>query len=592
MRARSLVLLGIAFLALFWWVLSEGDVVSSPVAELERAQQIAAPEPTLPAPLGSEQPERLDEVEGRTALEIGAAPAAGAVDERASLSVRVLQTVDGVRWPVAEAFVEISTTLDENSDDEPKRAVRRADANGALEVQVTPGFVSVAAWLSSGSSEISRLRVLRRQLYELELELEPRATLQGEVVDALTGAPIAGARVSSMFSARADVAITDALGRYEHPRIPMGDSYSGVSAVAAGYGDEMVYFRIQESGRWSLGAVSDTDAGQDGLPAPARVDFELMPDVVYTGRVLDPEGGPVSDAKVAGMGYLAVPFGAAGGPLLGTPDRADTDTGIDGRFRLGGLRGDIGHELTIDAAGFALRALSPRTTPGSVDLGDIQLSKEARLVVLVEDASGRPAEGLTVKLIGDRELIRDPADGPPQLEPVSERQFSMSRSGFDRTSRTDSRGEARFASLPSGELRLEIFWGRFSRMSGWNSKLATMSQVVTIEATELELSEHVRLPPEYQTLLGRLLDGRDGGAAVPGASVALWSHTSELGTVTTDANGVFRIAGLPASHEIFLRADRVDEHGVLSSARLGTTADSSQEPVLILEPATSEDDPR
>jgi hypothetical protein len=116
----------------------------------------------------------------------------------------------------------------------------------------------------------------------LDISLAPGAVVTGEVKDALSGAPIAGAEVSTL-GFLSEVAQTDDAGRYEILGVSLEDSEVRVAARAKGYGR----FEVQVP----------SAGGAEG--SVLRADFELVRGRVVKGRVVStaPTFRPLSSSS-------------------------------------------------------------------------------------------------------------------------------------------------------------------------------------------------------------------------------------------------------------------------------------------------------
>jgi len=122
--------------------------------------------------------------------------------------------------------------------------------------------------------------------------------------------------------------------------------------------------------------------------------------VVVRGRVVDPSGAGLEDARViAASGRFPSPF-----PLdafESFPGREqglkEVRTGPDGRFELDGLRPDT-LQLAVRAAGFAPldRASIPLPSSAEHDLGELRLEPGVVLEGRVVDGRGSPVEGARI----------------------------------------------------------------------------------------------------------------------------------------------------------------------------------------------------
>ena len=217
---------------------------------------------------------------------------------------------------------------------------------------------------------------------------------------------------------------TDGEARVE-VRLPKGRLLSGVVRDAetgdpipgASISDEWTFGRVLRSGvdgRFALpNATSETFAlyakadgyavGGVSISAETEATIELSRAIVATGRFLDPDGEPVSNARIA---IISDNFGS------NARVKAYGRSGADGRFRIGGLRCDAQHVVIVIAEGL-VRYLTdtdaPGTPGGTLDVGDIELPHGRRVSGRVTDETGAPIAHAVVKLSGsnaDRSRLR------------------------------------------------------------------------------------------------------------------------------------------------------------------------------------------
>lgn len=306
--------------------------------------------------------------------------------------------------------------------------------SGELELHFAPGRVRLVAWNEDALTRPLELEL--REPCEVELELEPAAPVEGRVIAAASGAPVAGAEVAFWTAAELDVVRTDADGRFRHPRFPAGGPAQQVCVRAPGFGTCVRYVRVDANGAWQLAAALATEPGVRGEGTPF-LELALVPALVVRGRVLDHDGAPLAGARVAAEGY----FHAR--PSIAVRDLVASTSTADGFFTLAGLRADIGHALVIEAAGHALleRELAPAELH---DLGSLALSPEAVLTGLVVDPEGVP--------LADAEVVLEVSGEEPATAGAHD--VGTRHLGRERRTRTDANGAFLFAGLAPAPLVL------------------------------------------------------------------------------------------------------------------------------------------
>jgi len=258
--------------------------------------------------------------------------------------------------------------------------------SGEVTLALAPGRVRLVAWNETALARPLELELVHDTV--AELALEPALPVEGRVLDATSGLPVAGAELAFWTAAELDVVRTDALGRFRHPRFPAGGPAQQVCVRAAGFGKCVRYLRLDPDGAWKLAAAHAGEASASGRGTPF-LELALVPELVVTGRVLDASGAPLAGARIAAEGY----FHAR--PSIAVRDLVEATSDASGAFALAGLRSDIGHALVIEAAGHArsTRELAPAET---LELGELTLAPESVLAGLVVDPDGIPLAGVEV----------------------------------------------------------------------------------------------------------------------------------------------------------------------------------------------------
>jgi protocatechuate 3,4-dioxygenase beta subunit len=356
----------------------------------------------------------------------------GAAEENAPASTD--QEPDTVRLVVRvqERGRPVAARLEHLALDSALSAVGEVPSDGTLVLELAPGRVRLVAWSAEALSRPLELQLAHDT--EAELELLPALPVEGRIV--ADGAPVAGAEVAFWTASERDVVVTDAQGRFRHPRFPAGGPAQQVCVRAEGFGKCVRYLKLDADGAWTLAAARAGEASVSGSGTPF-LELELARELVVRGRVLDSAGLPLAGARVAAEGY----FHAR--PSVAVRDLVETRSDPAGAFELVGLRSDVGHALVLEAAGFATleRELPPAT---ELALGDLVLAPESVLAGLVVDADGVPLAGAEVvlELGGEAPLAAGPTDAAARLL------------GRERRTRTDANGAFLFAGLAAAPLVL------------------------------------------------------------------------------------------------------------------------------------------
>ena len=269
--------------------------------------------------------------------------------------VAAVRVVDPGGFGLADAHVELRSL---RSDVVIRRSVR-TDEDGTARLENLPA----PPWLVE--VDHGRFAPLQTEVRaapdEIRLALNPASALSGEVQDAWSGEPVAGASIRLEGDGAPRITTTDVDGRFAFRRVGAGTHE--VIVDAEGMVPErrrVVHERSNED--TNLDVIALTLGGELG------------------GQVVDAEGHPVADATVA-----------VGDRSVRTDDR--------GRFHVGGLReGPAVVAAFHPAAGRAEAA--PRIYPGErVDAGTVRLPRQFDAATAAL-GPGR-GSGLRVALVDD-----------------------------------------------------------------------------------------------------------------------------------------------------------------------------------------------
>lgn len=355
----------------------------------------------------------------------------------ARLEVRVLRsgraasgaTIELLHDPLDSSLVHEATTI-----------LHHCDGDGRLQLVLAPGTARAAAWSENACALPSSARLEPATTAHIELELEPSFPVSGRVLDAASGAPIEGARVSLWTFAELDTVLSGPDGSFVHPRFPSRAPAQQIAARAEGYGTAVRYLRIDAGGGWKIPGALTGEKSQRGNGTP-WVELAMVPAQVALGQVVDEDGEPVVGARVMAEGFFhAMPAVASRDFALATSDDS-------GRFRLTGLRSDIGHSLLIEAPGFAheIRELEGGRTEN--DLGILRLTRESVLAGVAIDTNGLPLIDVEVVLRTETVepvLASGPLDAATRLQ------------GRERRVRTTGEGTFLFENLQPNAVRISV----------------------------------------------------------------------------------------------------------------------------------------
>lgn len=327
-------------------------------------------------------------------------------------------------------------------------ALHATGADGLLRLELAPGTVRAAAWSADACALPASAKLEVGTLARLELALEPAFPVAGRVIDADTGAPVAGAEVALWTFAERDTVVTGADGSFLHPRFPARAPAQQIVAHAAGYGVAVRYLRIDANGAWKISARTAEEESVRGTGTP-WVELELVRELRVSGRVMDERGVPIAGARVSAEGFFHALASVA------TRDRREGTSDADGRFELFGLRSDIGHSLLAEAPGRAAELRELAAGLERVDAGELVLARETVLAGAVIDPAGLPLSGVEVVL----------RSASAELPPAEHGALDVAAriQGRERRVRTTSEGTFVFEHLVSGPVTLTVEDARGAR---------------------------------------------------------------------------------------------------------------------------------
>ncbi|MGE3276536.1 MAG: carboxypeptidase regulatory-like domain-containing protein [Vicinamibacterales bacterium] len=340
--------------------------------------------------------------------------------------------------------------------------------------------------------------------------------ISGTVLDAVTGAPLARARVMARDRVTGGAVTSDAEGRFTIARLPAGRYY--VSAEKAGY--VAGTYGQSKPGR----APTPVAIGEDDRAAGLTI--ALTPGGVITGQVFDDLGGPLARTHVQAMRYRT----AGGTPrLMQAPGATDT-TDDRGAYRLFGLEpGDylvtagsrMGMQMSLgDAFTDETASVAPTYYPGSPELAQARPVR----VVAGDETAGVSFAVVIARLANVRGAVVD-ATGTPaarvivMLSPLGEDGAILG--GANRGARPD--GTFEIANVAPGRYRLVA-----RRGDGAGSGEIAI-QDLTIGGDDLDGMLLVMKPPP--TITGRILT--DEGGPPPVAASALHPFFASTAVVTS-----------------------------------------------------------
>jgi protocatechuate 3,4-dioxygenase beta subunit len=400
---------------------------------------------------------------------------------------RVVADADGK--PVAGARVEVSVGSVLGLAYAASSAV--TDGEGRFEVLVGAGAVEYE--VDARGYEPLRLSRSRPLADPPELRLRRTARVEGRVTRDGDGAPVAGVPV---FARSADgslhgAAVTDAQGRFEMPAVSPGP----LTVFAHGAGHT-----TKGLSAWRLGDGFNPFEVTVEPDAAVHVDLVVVRAGVMKGKVVDAAGAPVAGATITSSRLVP---GGENDPLefLGGATAVATDE--TGAFQLDTLLLDASYRVHAAVA----RTTSGRGGPVRVEAGrvatvEIRLAAPRGGVVRCELPDKRPVAGATV-------YAYKQVDG---------------RWDFCGMDATSADGEARFTSLPPGQIYL------YAQCAGHRSEEGS-STTVGADAEDTNALTHTFVFKPSSSVAGvvRWAGGEPArGAQVEGKNER-WSSTTWLG---------------------------------------------------------------
>jgi protocatechuate 3,4-dioxygenase beta subunit len=323
------------------------------------------------------------------------------------------------------------------------------------------------------------------------------------------GAPVAGARVQSFGFGigGGGGAVSDAEGRYRLPVTTFGQ-VGGAMLIARAPGFVQPPAAMMVTGKADANRV-------------IAHDVKLERAAVVTGRVVDREGKPLAgtlldlrsggEDDMAGLGALLRPVQAF--------------SAEDGSFLVDSAPAGKGHTLVARRTGYVETASAPFAVGAgeSVRVPDLVLREGAALVVRVLRPDGAPAAGARVQVDLNEATVGFDV-------------MSMLRGDVDVAA--DERGVARVPNLKAGKATVTASARGFA-------PARRDVEVPSEEGAEHEVELRVR---EARLVSGRVLD--EAGQPIRDATVRVTSGGDgdryvPAASATTDADGAFRVEGLP-----------------------------------------------
>lgn len=434
----------------------------------------------------------------------------------ARLAAVVGRVVDGLGHPVRGCQVVLRELLEQPAiNPEPDNGVTvRTSADGRFRVDHPGGGRALVLMLHHEdfptTTAAQGLQLLAGQPLDLgDLVLRYQPGLLVRAVSAATGLPLPGARVE-LEPLLEDAFLPDAL-RALRRRAARSEVDGG--AVIYGLGAGRYRVRVTAEGYAAVEFIHDQEDG--GGRSRDRV-VSLPPGFVLWGRVLDPEGSPLSGARVR-----AEPIGSG-------PGQESARTDASGNFLIANLAGRP-HRLTVESRTHGVMVLEPVAVDGADTSLEVRMPRGLSIIGTVL-SDGVPVPGARVEASPE-------GDWPLVVDGVVFRPAAI----------TDVEGSFAIRGLTAGRFRLRVQSKSFAPLEPLTLEaggapialnLKAIRQVVgkvldpggrPLAGVQIEVLRSEDDGTEFSTLLDRVVHGRD---PLPGAE--------------TGRGGRFVVAGLPA----------------------------------------------
>ncbi|MDE2689936.1 MAG: carboxypeptidase regulatory-like domain-containing protein [Acidobacteriota bacterium] len=365
----------------------------------------------------------------------------------------------------------------------------------------------------------------------VDSRLEPPLRIPGRVIDRVSGSPVENAAIW-VVGAPGENALSAPTGEFLLESRPRRESRR-LWVQAEGYVATGVSALVPEDGVTNETAVA------------------LRPAAPLYGFVTDPAGQPVAGADISARPRTTDSI--TGMIAIWPPDATSAD---NGSFRMSGIVYGNPYRLTIRAAGFPSSAIElPPYEPGAAASPvRIRLANGRQARGRVVDTDGNPVTGAEVKLTWPEEK--------------QSRFASLLREDATEAVATNEQGAFRIAAVNTGEYNVNVSHSE-------HVSPGALPVEVPEGRGEIDLGEFTLVPGAE--ILGVVVGPER--EPVEGASIRFrsysWARDQER-TATTDADGNFRLAGLP--HE---QVDLTVEAEGYALSTLQGARPATGEPILI-----------
>jgi len=297
----------------------------------------------------------------------------------------------------------------------------RSDKDGIARIRLVPGeylisYVSKEGYSRQRAQDIVTIEEGKTEHIEYELAGIPKIT---GVVRNEKGEPLKGVKLKVCPMGGREDSATGAEGKFEVTYDPgrWGSGEIPIMFLGCRY----------EEGNLAAAVQIDEDAGE--------LDITLKPGVIFTGKVLDPDGKGIANARINTMLR-----GPRWGSTIGS--REPTMTDEEGKFEIRAIPADNKYNLYTRAEGYGENRSEQIITDDAVDnrldIGTITLAV-ANLSIsgVVVDDEDKPVAGAMISCFGDNQPHRrtqTDTEGKFTLEKVcaGKMRISANKSGTPR----------------------------------------------------------------------------------------------------------------------------------------------------------------
>jgi protocatechuate 3,4-dioxygenase beta subunit/5-hydroxyisourate hydrolase-like protein (transthyretin family) len=341
---------------------------------------------------------------GKKVLQI-VPPAEGTADwvvEQVEVTTEAGKTADGVKVEVSkggllEVVVKDAETKkplekagvsvhDQQSD---KWLSARTDKDGIARIRLTPGEYQVSGVYKQGYTSESRQEAVTIEdgaTKRVEWLLAGQPKITGVVRDE-AGKAVEGVKFKILPAGGPQEATSDSQGRFEQSWDPR-----------RGGSEPTVHYLVARHKERNLAVAVEIDEHTK------KLDIELKPGVIFTGKVVDPNGKGIADGSITVM-LRASNWGSS-------IEYRETKTDAQGKFEVNAIPPEHRYNLTAMAEGYGQKqvdvqaddAVDNHLNAGQLELAVANLSVSG----VVVDANDKPVEGARVSCNG--------GDGQPERD--------------------------------------------------------------------------------------------------------------------------------------------------------------------------------